>query len=236
MNVIQPEMVHIPAGAVTMGTPPCPADFGGQHRWSGPREAFVPAFEIAREAVTRKEYQLFLEATGHDLPVDWNDPVIAGDRLPVCGVSWQDADAYCSWLARATGLPYRLPRANEWEKAARGGLTGARFPWGDGDPAGRCCFGGTLRDGPQPVGSFPANGYGLSDMVGNVWQWLAELYVDIASDPPLNTPTGKPAAVNRVLAGGSFMSPTADVLWVAYRHDDPPDLRHRCLGFRVARS
>ena len=84
------------------------------------------------------------------------------------------------------------------------------------------------------VGSFKPNGYGLYDMVGNIWQWLADLYVDVAQDLPTNTPTDKPAEINRVLIGGSFMSGDTGLLWVAYRHEDPPDLRHRCLGFRLA--
>jgi len=166
--------------------------------------------------------------------MDWNDPALSSARLPVCGVSWEDAEHYCDWLSSVTATTYRLPSIIEWEKAARGGLVGKRFPWGNEDPSGRCCFGRSAEAAPEPVGTYSPNGYGLYDMVGNIWQWLSDYYVDVASDEPLNTPTGRQAKENRVLVGGSFMTPSTDPLWVAYRHEDPPDLRHRCLGFRVA--
>jgi len=234
ITVVEPQMVEIQGGRVTLGVPACPPQYSYSHHWQGPRESYVATFAIARHAVTRGEYELFLKATLHDQPLDWTDEKFDGPRLPVCGVSWEDAIAYCGWLRGLTGKLYRLPRADEWEKAARGGLEGCKFPWGDEEPSGRACFGGSERDAPRIVGSFPPNGYGLFDMVGNVWQWLSELYIDIAPDVPLNTPTGKPAELNRALVGGSFMSPTSDPLWVAYRHEDPPVLRHRCLGFRIA--
>lgn len=227
-------MVSIPAGAAILGVPECPPDFSYKHRWQGPQEVAVAAFQIGKYAVTRAQYESFLNVTGYESPADWNDPALSNSRLPVCGVSWEDARHYCDWLSSVTGTIYRLPRTIEWEKAARGGLVGRRFPWGNEDPRGRCCFGRPDNAAPEPVGSYPPNGYGLYDMVGNIWQWLADLYVDVASDEPLNTPTGRPASENRVLVGGSFMSPNTDPLWVAYCHEDPADLRHRCLGFRVA--
>ena len=234
MKPVAPELVAIEAGPVILGVPPCPAMSKVQHRWPAPREAHIPLFHIARHTVTRAEYAVFVEATAHPLPSDWSDPLLLNPRLPACGVSAEDADAYCLWLSNETGKNYRLPRANEWEKAARGGLVERKHSWGDEPPQGRCCFGEKGTSAPRPVGSFAPNGFGLFDMVGNVWQWLADRYTEVASDSPLNTPTGKPAALNRVLVGGSFMTADTDYLWVAYRHDDPPDLRHRCLGFRVA--
>jgi formylglycine-generating enzyme required for sulfatase activity len=191
---------------------------------------------MSRYPVLRGQYAAFLKATGHALPADWEDPAMTGDSLPVGGVSWEDAAAYCEWLSRATGTRYRLPATDEWEKAARGGLTGRRFPWGDESPAGRCCFGRPGEAGPEPVGSYGPNGYGLFDMVGGVWEWTADLYTDVAGDAPVNAPTGRPVEENRVLVGGSFMTPNEAPLWVAYRHEDPPDLRHRCIGFRVVRD
>jgi len=228
------KLLEIPAGPALLGLPECPSDFPSAHRWPSAREVAVPAFQIAKFAVTRQEYETFLDTTGHPPPVDWDDPLLKNPRLPVCGVSWEDGRAYCRWLSQASGKPFRLPNADEWEKAARGGLVGKRFPWGDEDPKGRCCFGQPPESAPVPVGSFPPNGYGLYDMVGNAWEWLAELYKEVAADPPVNTPTGHSPEVNRVLVGGSFMTEDARFLWVAYRHEDPPDLRHRCLGFRVA--
>lgn len=229
-----PEMVEIPAGPVLSGAPECPAGFSQKHRWKGPHKVFVPAFQIGKFQVKRREYEAFLEAKQHETPSDWGDPLLQDPMLPVCGVSWEDAQAYCAWLKEFSGTPFRLPAADEWEKAARGGLIGKRYPWGNEDPVGRCSFGKPAEAAPSPVGSFSPNGYGVYDAVGNVWEWLNDLYIDVAIDAPTNTPTGRPAELNRVLTGGSFMTPGSDILWVAYRHEDPPDLRHRCLGFRLA--
>lgn len=234
MNFIEPDLVPIAAGPVTLGAPACPHDFPTSHRWKGPRRVEVGAFHIARDAVTRREYQLFLSDSRQEKPVDWDDPALNDPVQPVCGVSAADADSYCRWLCQKSGKLYRLPHADEWERAARGGLEGKKFPWGDEPPGGRCWYGRTEKEGPRPAGSFPANRHGLNDMVGNVWQWLADLYVNVASDRPVNTPTGKSPDLNRVLVGGSFMTANEHHLWVAYRHEDPPDLRHRCLGFRLA--
>ena len=234
MKIIEPQLVTIPAGEVTLAVPECPTGYPLGHRWTAPRQVQVEMFQIARYSVTRAEYQQFVANTQHPKPVDWDDPGLQDPRLPVCGVSAEDADAYCQWLSDKTDQAFRLPRADEWEKAARGGLQGMRHPWGDEDANGFCCHGHPESGYPMPVGSFEPNGYGLYDMVGNIWQWLADLYVDVAKDLPVNTPTGKPAEINRVLVGGSFMTGSADSLWVAYRHEDPPDLRHRCLGFRLA--
>ncbi len=233
-DFMEPELVRIPAGPVSLGAPLCPPEFSWQHRWVGPRRVDVGAFQIARTPVTRQEYALFLKATGHERPVDWDNPLLQDPRQPVGSVSAEDVDTYCRWLAGKTGQAYRLPHADEWEKAARGGLEGKQFPWGDEDPHGRCCFGLSENEAARPVASFVPNGYGLYDMTGNVWEWLADLYVHVAADQPINASIGKPADLNRVLVGGSFLTGDTDGLWVAYRHEDPPDLRHRAVGFRLA--
>ena len=105
------------------------------------------------------------------------------ESYPVVQVAWEDADAYCKWAGK------RLPTEAEWEYAARGGLEGKRFVWGNAfNPAGKSMantftgefpYKNTAADGfarSSPVKSFPPNGYGLYDMAGNVWQWTADLY------------------------------------------------------------
>jgi formylglycine-generating enzyme required for sulfatase activity len=258
-----PEMIEIPAGLTLLGLPERPRDFSMPHRWSEPQEIYVAAFKLGKFPVTRQEYETFLDAMNREAPLDWDDPLLMDARSPVCGVSWEDAQAYCKWLSKASGKVVRLPSADERERAARGGLVGKRFPWGDEDPVDRCCFLNPPDSSPVPVGSFPPNGYGLYDMSGNVWEWLNDLYTEVAPDAPINfssivtvggegtvsqqskgkklslpphtiTFTGRSPIENRVLVSGSYMTPITYSLWVAYRHEDPPDMRMRAVGFRVA--
>lgn len=127
---------------------------------------------------------------------DWRHPLGEGSSLdglsdhPVVQVSYDDAVAYCSWASVS------LPTEAEWEFAARGGLEGAEFAWGDDDPQeteplantwqGGFPYENTEVDGwkrTSPVGSYPANGYGLFDMTGNVWEWTDDWYAESRSVP-----------------------------------------------------
>ena len=170
------------------------------------------------------------------------------DRLdhPVVHVSWNDAQAYCRWSGT------RLPSEAEWEIAARGGLEGAIYPWGDElAPSGehRCnIWQGHFPDhntaedghtGTAPVHAFKPNGYGLHNMAGNVWDWCEDYFAPdyhriTASVDPLQT---APAA-NRSLRGGSFLCHES---WcnryrVAARSSNSPDSASSNIGFRVVRG
>ncbi len=226
-------MIAVPAGQVTLGVPSCPPRPNFPWIWPTGAVAAVAAFQLSRTHVTNAEYHAFLVATGHAPPKQLEHPDFSHPQQPVVGVSWHDATAYCAWLAQATGQPYRLPSDSEWEYAARGGRAGAIFPWGDALDPSLACFGGHAA--PKRVGSFPPNGFGLYDMTGNAWAWCSDRFEDVSGGlKASNQPTGQPTAGNRVLRGGSFMSCHYLNLWIAYRHEDPVDLQHESIGFRIA--
>lgn len=158
---------------------------------------------------------------------NWRQPEGPGssvegrERHPVAHVAWDDAMAYAEWAGR------RLATEAEWEFAARGGLEGARFTWGDAPPdslhplaniwQGRFPELDTAEDGfrgTAPVGSFAPNGYGLYDMAGNVWEWVLDRYrPDWYGESPRDNPRGpetsfdpaEPGLAKRVVRGGSFL-------------------------------
>ena len=116
----------IPEGWFEMGSADGADDERPVHR------VWVDAFELAIHPVTRGEYELFLRATNHEPPRDW-ELFASAEDVPVVGVSWLDCQAYCRWRS-AGGAQMRLPTEAEWERAARGGLDGRRYPWGDAIP------------------------------------------------------------------------------------------------------
>jgi formylglycine-generating enzyme required for sulfatase activity len=173
------------------------------------------------------------------------DSALAG-RLdhPVVHVSWRDAAAFCRWAGG------RLPTEAEWECAARGGLDGRRFPWGDElTPGGahRCnVWQGRFPDrdtgedgyrGTCPVDAFPPNGHGLYNAVGNVWEWCADWWAVVIRPPPLAVdPVGPPAGDRKVLKGGSYLSHHGHDFRhrPAARRGLPPDATAGDVGFRCA--
>lgn len=233
MKIIEPELVKIPAGIHQWGLPACPPNANIHWRWHTGSSVEVPAFQLGKYAVTNAEYRAFLSDTGTAPSSHIDKPGFNSDRQPVVGLSWLDAKAYVDWLAAKTGKPYRLPRDAEWEYAARAGNTDTYYPWGNDLDPRHLCFGGQAT--PKTVGSYPLNNFGLADMIGNCWQWCEEIYETQSQGiKSKNNPTGKPTAGNRVLRGGSFMTTNYLNLMIAYRHEDPDDLRHESLGMRVA--
>jgi formylglycine-generating enzyme required for sulfatase activity len=221
--------VAVPAGSFEMGWDDGLPDAGPRHR------VWVDAFAIGRAPVTRAEYAAYLDATGAAPPPFWDDPRFGAAEQPVVGVSWDDAAAFCAWLARVSGRPCRLPTEAEWERAARGGRDGARYPWGD-DPPARW-FGPPRGPLPAPpvVGRPPANGFGLTDLSGVVHEWCLDWYTgDGYRAAPARNPSGPPAGTRRVSRGGAWRH---HVPWspVAHRSSLPPALRYSDYGLRVVR-
>jgi sulfatase modifying factor 1 len=157
---------------------------------------------------------------------------------PAVNVNWYAAVAYCRWSGK------RLPTEIEWEHAARGGGNGL-FPWGNQPVDGsRANFSGSGLNTTSPVGKYPANGYGLFDMAGNVWQFVADEWKPYSSTPQKNPVAGgnlflKTTAflnvkTRRVIRGGSFGGVPVN-LWVEYRDSHPPDGSRDFVGFRCAK-
>jgi formylglycine-generating enzyme required for sulfatase activity len=176
-------------------------------------------------------------------PFVWTDgqPPRDRGRHPVTLVTYDDAAAFCAWLQSRTGKPFRLPTEAEWEKAARGGVERRRFPWGDEvDPA----LANFLRDpalkmqaGTHEVGSYPANGYHLFEIVGNVWQWVSDWYApDYYARAQYLNPPGPEDGHLRIVRGGSWVNHDANFLRCGNRHHLPADSYSYSIGLRVAYS
>lgn len=181
----------------------------------------------------------------------WRKPEGAGSQLrgrlhhPVVHVSWNDAVAFCRWAGK------RLPTEAEWEYAARGGLAAKRFPWGDELlPGGRhrCNIWqgrfphlNTAADGhvgTAPAKSFRANGFGLYNMAGNVWEWCADWYSpDWHRTHSRNNPKGPASGDRKILKGGSYLCHDSycNRYRVAARYANTPDSGTGNAGFRCVR-
>ena len=252
-----PNLARIPAGEFLMGAADGEEDERPVHR------VHVGEFFIGRFPVTHDDYAKFVRAAGHPPPDVGRLPLItSGGRAalfrelaapyvwesgnppaghgshPVVLVRYDDAQAYCRWLSEAIGRPVRLPTEAEWEKAARGGLEGQRYPWGDTIDATCCNY---LTDpaakpqrGTRPTGTYPPNAYGLYDMAGNVWEWISDWYaLDYYSRSEVNAPRGPETGAMRIVRGGSWVNDDVSMLRCAYRHKVPPDTYAYSVGFRV---
>ena len=167
----------------------------------------VSVFEIAMTPITNAQYQLYVQATGVNPPMHWQDGQPPKDTLehPVVRVSWDDACAYCDWLGKSIGKTVRLPTEAEWEKAARGNRDQRAYPWGDKFDPGNANTEELGLDETTPVGLFPtgASPVGCLDMVGNVWEWTHSLWRDLPYQPD-DGREDPDSRDTRVLRGGAF--------------------------------
>jgi len=193
------------------------------------RSITLSPFAMGKTEVTVAQFRAFAAAGGVPLP---EQPTWSADNFPVVNVTWEEAAAFCRWLGG------RLPTEAEWEYAARGGSSGRRYPGGEGISHDEANYDGVEgRDQfpkAAPVGSFPPNGFGLFDMLGNVWEWCQDWYQeDYYSKSPERDPQGPEVGQKKVVRGGSFTSDPGR-LRLSYRSSLDPGQRWLFTGFRCA--
>jgi len=240
---------YIPAGEFNMGAPE--SDLHADDDEKPVHSVYLDAFWIDENEITNAMYADFLNAEGNQIEegVNWLDADGSAvkitriqnswkvtsdyDKHPVVEVSWYGAQAYCKWVGG------RLPTEAEWEKAARGGLERKIYPWGDETPS--CQTG--AKNGAQKascagdsisVGSFSANGYGLYDMAGNAWEWVADWYDEnFYQNSPAKNPQGPDFGELKVSRGGtSWFNFSIAETRTANRNKSRPTSALINIGFR----
>lgn len=230
-------MVEIPAGEFSMGRSKLNSDDESGMR---PRILLddIPAHRVRLDAfwmdateVTHRAYAEFVTEAGRRAPYHWPEGKMPGALadVPIYNADWDDARAFCAWKGR------RLPTEAEWERAARGGLEEASYPWGEDKPDRKHARFGTPL-GPGAVGRHPPNAFGLHDMAGNVAEWCHDWFerTYYESSPAAN-PQGPAEGMYRIVRGGAW-SNGPNRLTVFFRNWVRPSQRTPNLGFRCAQD
>ena len=230
-----PEMIVIPAGQFTMGSPS--TDPGHNDDESPQHEVMIARpFAVSKFAVTFADWDACVSVGGCP---EVSDSDMGRGHKPAINTTWDDARQYAAWFSRMTGKPYRLLTETEWEYAARAGSTTA-FYWGDtiGRGNANCdgCGGGWDNQQTSPAGSFKPNSFGLYDMAGNVWQWVEDCYhADYNGAPTDGSAWIAGDCTRRINRGGSWYS-FSRPLRSAARVRGFPGNRDYGLGFRIGRD
>ena len=221
------EMVLIPAETFVMGD-----HFASIFDALPMHTVELDDFYMDIHEVTVLKFKEFVKETGYEYDL-WDDVAKYSPtgKHPMIWVTWDDATAYAKWVGK------RLPTEAEWEFAARGGLLGKKFSWGDDKAvASEYAHFGSWKEGKgttKPVASFKPNGYGLYDMAGNVWEWCADWYgEDYYSNSSLRNPQGPSTGEWRVLRGGSWDSITIYLRVASRVRDVTPPNASSYYGFR----
>jgi len=219
--------VRIAAGEFWMGATPGDSQAQSDEKPRHPVR-ITKAFWLGQTPVTAAAYWRYAQETGRPMPPP---PIFNSDQNhPIVIVSWDEAQAYCEWAGG------RLPTEAEWEYAARGGQDGLKYPWGDDITPDLANYSDSKWHGTSPVRSYPANAWGLYDMAGNAWEWVADWYHEyyyaiLPSDKPADDPRGPESGLTRVLRGGSFANDSR-LLRAALRYRIAPSIKYFSIGFR----
>jgi thiamine biosynthesis lipoprotein len=241
------DMVRIPAGEFMMGSEKGAPDELPLHKIR------VNGFYLGRTEVTVGQWRIFARESGYVTQAElrrggmvrgekgrevkqdanWRNPYqVQTDEHPVVLLSWKDAQAFCQWLSKKTGLNYRLPTEAEWEYACRAGSNDERY----GDLDSIAWYEYNADGHTHPVGGKQPNSFGLYDMLGNVWEWCQDRYdKNYYKVSPGTDPTGPATGGHRISRGGSWCSKPPRVR-TPFRRHDPYFYRFYRLGFRLARS
>jgi formylglycine-generating enzyme required for sulfatase activity len=238
-----PQMMAISAGSFVMGSPPGER---GRKAAEGPQHTvrIARSLALSRDLVTFDEWNA-CAAEGGCRSYFPNDEHWGRGTRPVINVSWNDAQDYITWLGEKTGHRYRLPTEAEWEYAARAGTTTpyytgyslttdqANYDGVDYPGAGSS---GTYRQTTTPVGTFAPNGFGLTDMGGNVWEWIEDCWnADYRGAPNDGSAWARGDCNRRIVRAGAFNN-TPAFARSAFRFWEVGQLRSAFVGFRVARD
>lgn len=235
-------MIYLPAAEFSVGGPNCGEDSLPQHDCS------TSGFYMDRTLVTNAQFKQFTDETGYETEAEQGEggPVwVDGEWTTVPGVSWRQPFGrdvppdfpkhpvvqvtYADALEYAKWAGHRLPTEEEWEYAAAGGLSDVRYPWGNSVFRNQANYGS---DGTVPVMRYPANGFGLYDMAGNVWEWTSSWYKAYPGNERPNPHFGEKY---RVLRGGAWMYDANHCL-IAFRNAGLPTQCLPTVGFRCVRD
>lgn len=246
---IEPEMVDIPAGSFQMGDV---NGFNTKHYPNDPNfelpvhEVTIKAFKMSKYETTFAEYDAYVTATGKPSP---NDLGVGRGSRPVGNVTWKEATDYAAWLSQKTGKKFRLPSESEWQYAARAGTT-TEYYWGNvashdfaNYGTDMCCAehisGADQWLKSAPVGKFPANAYGLFDMLGNISEYVQDCMNENYIGAPVNGAPWLTGNCNIHVSLGGQWHNDVEVIRVSSRNAHPviPTIvRDLNFGFRLAQD
>jgi formylglycine-generating enzyme required for sulfatase activity len=234
---VRNEMTAVPAGWFWMGSEDGEQDEKPIHR------VWLDSFFIDRFPVTNAQYDVFLNDAGYEKPLYWDDGRCNDPNQPVVGISWADAVAYCSWRSKKEGAAITLPTEAQWEKAARGDDK-RKYPWGNEPPDNKRAPTGILEKMPKVgVCELGRSPFGVSDLVGNVWNWCLDWYEkDYYRKSGERNPAGPESGMRKVVRGGNFgflgccSGTPAYALRTSRRNSFHRSIQKKSIGFRCVRN